>query len=709
MCKTRDIISAGLLFPAVFLLCQPVNAASTELVSANSNGIRGNQPSLFASISADGRFIAFSSRATNLVPGDSNGKFDIFVRDRLGGTIERVSVDSAEAEANGDSYGRPAISADGRFVAFTSGASNLVPGDANGAEDIFVRDRQAGTTERVSVSTAGIEADLRSDTPTISEDGRWIAFESDAANLAAGTSAGLDVFVRDRQTQTTEWISVGSSALSPPSFRSSISGDGRFVAFVSRDPTSGLIDYFNVFVRDRLLQKTEKVNGGSQPASSLFETAISADGRFIAFNEDGSAMRVRDRKTGAVAEVSINDDGETQNNLVLGLSISADGRFIAFGSSGDNLVPDDTNERFDVFVRDRLTGTTERVSVNSRGGQRQGGSGSPSISANGHFVVFGFDERDIFLRDRGLVSDGNDDLLVDFGANGLWRYQDNRSWEKIDAASPTLIATGDLDGNFRDEAIAAFPGRGLLARYNNAGGWRKLHDLVPVHLVSGDFDGNGIDDLAADFGENALWLRVNNNPWKKLRSGRSKALSVGDLDGNGEDDLIWSSSSVGLLLALVNNSRWETLAVGPTPDRVVTGDLDGNGQDEVVVDFDVVQPWNPGFGGLSVRYNNAGPWVKLSNLPTQGLATGDLGRRDMDELAADFGSSGLWVRYDDGISRKLDTRSPSEILFTDLDRSGKKDLVASFGNGLWVRYHRSSAFRRIRTWPAHAIAAGGFN
>ena len=148
--------------------------------------------------------------------------------------------------------------------------------------------------------------------------------------------------------------------------------------------TSGLTDYFNVLLRDRVLAKTEKVNGSR--STDFLETAISDDGRFVAFNDAGVAIRVRDRKTGALNEVSVNNKGESQNKLASGLSISADGRFIAFGSSAYNLVPGDTNETFDIFVRDRLTRTTERVSV--AGQQLRGESVGPSISANGKFVAF---------------------------------------------------------------------------------------------------------------------------------------------------------------------------------------------------------------------------------------------------------------------------------------------------------------------------------
>src|SRR5207247_1588614 len=184
------------------------------------------------------RFLAFASDATSLVPGDTNGNTDVFVHDRQTGTTERVSVDSAGHEGNGYSQ-QPAISADGRFVAFTSDATNLVPGDTNGVTDVFVHDRQTGTTERVSVDSAGNQGDRRSGNslsrPAISAGGRFVAFASDATTLVPGdTNGDVDVFVHDRETGTTE--RVGERAVERPFGVTgpSLSADGRFVAFASR-------------------------------------------------------------------------------------------------------------------------------------------------------------------------------------------------------------------------------------------------------------------------------------------------------------------------------------------------------------------------------------------------------------------------------------------------------------------------------------------
>src|SRR3989441_6808558 len=199
------------------------DTATTEIYTLSlhdalpiSGGAQGNGSSGligFAfppALSADGRFIAFVSLATSLVAGDTNGATDVFVRDRQTGTTERVSVASGGTQSNAASLGS-ALSADGRLVAFQSDATNLAPGDTNGATDVFVRDRQTGMTERVSVASDGTQANNISSYPALSADGRFVAFQSDATNLVAGdTNGATDVFVHDRQTGTTEPSSVAS-------------------------------------------------------------------------------------------------------------------------------------------------------------------------------------------------------------------------------------------------------------------------------------------------------------------------------------------------------------------------------------------------------------------------------------------------------------------------------------------------------------------
>src|SRR5215813_8861590 len=203
----RVLITATLVSLFLGGAAQPVAAGSTTRVSVDSAHRQANGPSSAAAISADGRFVAFESNATNLVPGDTNGLTDIFVNDHgAGGTI-RASVDSLGRQANGPSF-NPAISADGRFVAFESDATNLVAGDTNGKRDVFVHDVTAGTTVRVSVDSLGRQSNGPSFNPAITGDGRFVAFESDATNLAPGdTNRFRDIFVRDRQSGTTTRVS----------------------------------------------------------------------------------------------------------------------------------------------------------------------------------------------------------------------------------------------------------------------------------------------------------------------------------------------------------------------------------------------------------------------------------------------------------------------------------------------------------------------
>jgi archaellum component FlaF (FlaF/FlaG flagellin family) len=206
-------------------------------------------------MSADGRFVAFNSRASNLVPGDTNQTYDVFVRDLQAGTIGRVSLRSDGAQSNGTN-GFSAISAEGRYVAFESYATNLVPGDNNGVADILVHDRVTGTTERVSVGANGAQANGWSSTPSISADGRHVSFTSFASNLVPGdTNQWEDIFVRDRLNGTTERVSVDSNGAQADNFSSlaRISADGRYVPFTSR--ASNLVPgdsvFYHVYLRDR--------------------------------------------------------------------------------------------------------------------------------------------------------------------------------------------------------------------------------------------------------------------------------------------------------------------------------------------------------------------------------------------------------------------------------------------------------------------------
>ena len=432
---------------AVLDFAAPAAAQETTRVSVDSSGQQATSWSTGGELTPDGRYVIFTSNATNLVAGDTNGFVDIFVRDRLSGVTEIVNVSSAGVQANASSSYH-CISADGRFAAFSSFATNLVAGDTNGLMDVFVRDRLNGTTERVSVSTSGAQGDFGySDHPSISADGRFVAFDSFASTLVAGDTNGfIDDFVRDRLNGTTERVSVGAAGLQG-NYHSqfpSISADGRFVAFETEannlvmGDTNARVD---VLVRDRLNGTTLRVSvasGGAQATGGdSLRPALSADGRCVAFESDATnlvagdtnAFRdifVHELASGATERVSLDWLGNQSSPECNFASISGDGRLVTFHSPAA-LVPGDFNGFHDVFLRDRLLATTDRVSVSSGGAEGNLLSTSGSLSADGRFVVFPSvatnlvsgdtnSQGDVFVRDLGVTGFTS---VCEPGANGV--------------------------------------------------------------------------------------------------------------------------------------------------------------------------------------------------------------------------------------------------------------------------------------------------
>jgi Tol biopolymer transport system component len=398
----------------------PATAQETTRVSVDSTGAEANRDSSHLAVpalSSDGRFVAFQSSADNLVANDTNACSDVFVHDRVTGVTERVSVDSSGTQGDFESGGA-SLSADGGLAAFASYATNLVQNDNNGEFDVFVHDRTTGVTERVSVDSAGGEGNGWSGNPTLTPDGRFVVFSSAADNLVAGdTNGSADVFIHDRLTGTTERVSVDSSGAqghgdSGDYTPSAVSADGNVVAFESAaadlvpGDTNGAID---IFVRDRALGTTERVNVSSSGAQTDFDLcnspSLSADGRVVAFYGLASNLVahdtnsrydvfVHDRVTKITERVSVDSAGAQATGGTFGSvqpSLSADGRIVLFGSDATNLVANDTNGVGDLFTHDRVTGVTERVSVDSSGAQGDGDDGPYSggtISADGLVLAF---------------------------------------------------------------------------------------------------------------------------------------------------------------------------------------------------------------------------------------------------------------------------------------------------------------------------------
>ncbi len=415
---------AALLGLSLSLLASPLLAGGGQPVSlalTPSTEPAGGTESVV--VAAGGCCVAFHSTATNLVPDDTNGWADVFVVERATGDVERVSVSDTDQQADRESFDA-AICADGRFVAFLSWAA-LTADDNNWTSDIFVRDRLLGTTTRVSVASDGTEANDRSYAPAISADGRFVAFLSLATNLVAGDTNGLsDLFVHDRQTDATTRVSVAADGTegNGDAWPGSLSADARYVAFVS--------------------QATNLAPGATNGAAQVL---------------------VKDRQTGAVALASADGTGTQGNGWCYRASISGDGRYVAFDSWASNLVAADTNGTSDVFVRDLVSGTTVRASVYTSGAQAPWGAESPAISLDGAHVAFQSStplvppddalRSDVFVRDLAAGTTARISVSTTGGDT------DGESWLPSISADGGLVAfhstaTGLVEGDSNGAADA---------------------------------------------------------------------------------------------------------------------------------------------------------------------------------------------------------------------------------------------------------------
>ncbi len=412
---------------SVFL---PEPAAAIDLVSHNLKGEAGNGSSRGVASNGDGSVIAFYSDASDLVAGDSQQHRDVFVYDRTADAVERISLGRDNEPANRASHaagGAPSVSRDGNLVAFYSEATNLVDGDTNGMADVFVRTRDLGVgsafgaTEIISRAADGAPANGMSLYPSLSADGRYVAFQSFASNLVVGdTNDAADIFVHDRQTGRTERV---CSSVQPNRFSYSpaLSADGHSIAFASAatnlvaGDTNGFIDIF-VCRRNAAdgsfatgsVRRVSVSTAGQQGNHDSIVPAISGSGCVVAFkseadnlvpNDRNNAVDVFARDLGADAiEVisasalagSVLSDGVTANDGSFPPSVSGSGRFIAFGSFATNLLVGDVNGFASVYVRDRQTGGIRLVDLNAAGKQADSGTpdAPPAVSLDATRIAF---------------------------------------------------------------------------------------------------------------------------------------------------------------------------------------------------------------------------------------------------------------------------------------------------------------------------------
>ena len=489
--QARDLVP-GITTPRFWGYVRDLVAGTTERVTVSSNGTTANSDVDSLAISRDGRFVAFGSMASNLVPNDTNNVGDVFVRDRQSGLTERVSVSSSGGQAARASFA-PCISADGRYVAFGSRAPNLVVGDTNAVDDVFIRDRQTAQTRRISLTSGGVQANGNSYACNFSADARFVVFVSNATNLVPGdTNAAADVFVRDLVANTTERVSLDSLGTQAnqgvvPDRPVVISADGRFVAFASG--STNLVpgdtnDGTDVFVRDRLTRQTERVSVSSTGAqasdgSYSFAPVMSFDGRYVAFVSSASnfgpeaaeaGVFVRDRQASTTTRVSVSTNGLPGNRYSSWPSMSADGRYVAFESYASDLVQGDGNGDTDVFVRDRQAATLRVVSRLQVPSDAAGSEDyirtydetlrGPSISDDGRFVAFvstarslvlpdTFDDTRVYVRDLQtgdtvrLPSQGslqNDPLISGDGRYVVYTEGATLEWDRLTGATRERMA-----------------------------------------------------------------------------------------------------------------------------------------------------------------------------------------------------------------------------------------------------------------------------
>jgi Tol biopolymer transport system component len=382
-------------------------------------------PTSPAAVSSDGNLVAFASDSSNLVPGDTNNASDIFVRNRGNGTTERVSVASDGSQANGASLW-PAISGDGRFVVFESDASNLVPGDTNGEMDIFVRDRLKNETRRLSEKPGVGQSPLPSQRPTISPNGLWVAWDS-AGDFSATPQSGSgrpNVFRFNMQSGNIDMVSTMAPTADFPnrragfkaSWQPSIADDGT-VAYLSDqyamtasnadDPIGAIPNYTDAYVTrpDGTVIKAAMNNDRPAPVPAIGDSVdvrISADGNHVAFvvggkknlpttgattANIGTNVFVRDLVANITTQVDVPSDGSAPNGNGRWPALSADGSVVAFSSDASNLVAGDGNNAADIFVA-KLGGGVSLSRITPGSGEANGPSAMPSLTPDGHTVVF---------------------------------------------------------------------------------------------------------------------------------------------------------------------------------------------------------------------------------------------------------------------------------------------------------------------------------
>lgn len=376
-----------------------ITQPKTVLVSKSSSGDPADEGNLDPSISRDGRFVAFTSWAQNL-PGGEATQPQIYLRDLKDGITRLVSKNSAGKPAGGGAY-LPAISENGRYVAFRSSSLNL-PGGNGTHDQIYVRDLEDGTTRLVSKNSGGEAADRSADNPSISANGRFVAFDTSAFNVP-GVDSSTKVLVHDRETGKTSLVSrsSGGEPAGGSSYQPSVSSDGNRISFTSnaQNLPQGNGSFTQVYVRDRAEGTTQLVSktSGGEPANDFAGfSAMSPSGGHVVFgsradnlpagNGELSQLYVHVLSSGNTTLVSRTSGGEAGSGDSYDASVSGTGRYISFASTATNLPGSGSNAQ--IYLRDRGAGTTLLVSKDALGQPAAGTNELTAISRDGRYVAF---------------------------------------------------------------------------------------------------------------------------------------------------------------------------------------------------------------------------------------------------------------------------------------------------------------------------------
>jgi Tol biopolymer transport system component len=624
--------SSRTLVAAALLLVPTALAQSTTKLSASASGTNGNGPSALGTspdtLSPDGRFAVFASNSSNLITGDTNLLLDIFLRDTVAGTVARASVATGGLESNADSLS-PAVSDDGRFIAFQSQATNLAAGDFNGTWDVFVHDRQTGLTTIVSVANTGAIGNGASTSPSISGDGTLIAFESDATNLAVSDpNLATDVFVRNLATSTTRMVSripggaLGNAASKAPA----LSGDGRFVAFESlaTNLAPGATAAFSkILVIDLSAggPQLASINAvGLAADAAATQPSISADGNRIAFMSSASNLApvsqtvnnafLRDRSAGTTTLVNALPGGTPANGATTAVRLADSGAFAALLSTASNLTPGHSGSIVDAFVVDLATGLSLRASVpvtvpgepNGAGIQAIGG-----ISSDGRFTIFQSASTNL------LAGDPSDTIVDIYLRNSLTTW-----YRDIDA---------DTYGNTADSLAVLFPPS---AGYSLVPG--DCNDTNPAVNPGAIETCNGVDDDCDGSVDELAWnsyctagpssagctptITATGFPSASGTSGFH--VQAAGLPGNKQAVLVYGLSPTAVVYAFGSTS---TICVAPPRARTVsqpTSGAAGQCNGSYSLDWLAYMAANPGALGQPIQLGQtfySQVWYRDSGVP----------------------------------------------------------------------------------------------